>query len=124
MHFERIAIIGGQADAPDPRVQPVDGTSSAILRTPNGLPGLGTAPKTLVMGLEGTTGETCLVQLYAIDDGRRPGDAEAPFQFYVFSEPLLITVGELISGPALLGSVFYRITDAPAHDATLKLGYL
>ena len=117
MHFDKIAIVGGQADFPDPRVAPALVPPDAVKRSPNDVPGLGGQPTACQLALEGVTGQQVTVQLWAVDNG-----GEAP-QYYRHGAPLTVTVGELQRVGALPGNVYFQLTSAPASAAVFKVGY-
>lgn len=129
MQFEKIAIAGGQANTVDPRTTPADVPAALIKSTPPTLPNTDQPPTVVVLALEGTAAQTVTVQQWALDESVEVPFADSPSavnaarRFYSVGATFVVTVGALSYQRAVPGKVYYRLTSAPAADATLKIGY-
>jgi hypothetical protein len=122
MNFQAISIAAGATDMPDPRTNPADVPSTAILQTPATLTSTDEQPPVCCLTLEGTAGQDCDVQLFVLDEGTKttPGSR----RFYATSAaPVVVTVGAISRVPAFPGEVYYRVTGAPVAAAVLKVGF-
>lgn len=125
MRFDNtIAIVGGQADMPEPRALPGSVPESAIKGTPQTSTGTDEQPPTCILTLEGTAAQTATVQPFVLDEATAPeGALPAARRFYSAQASVVVTVGALTLIRAYPGRVYYRITSAPAADALLKIGF-
>lgn len=133
VRFERIKITGGQADSPDPRGAPavVASIPPELLKdTPTTITGTDKAPTVALVTLEGTAGQTVTVQPWVLDEPQGkpeqaddPKSGDAARKFYSFGNTVVVTVGAVSSIPICPGRIYYRLTAAPAADATLKIGF-
>lgn len=133
MKFDHtIAITGGQADTVDPRSAPQSVLERYIKQTPPTLPNTDQSPTVTALTLEGTASQTVTVQAYALDDtavqdaakqADNPRAVEAARRFYAVGATQVVTVGEISYVRSVPGSVYYRLTSAPAADAVLKIGF-
>ena len=137
-------LVGGAAADPSPRTAPEAVPDAKLGQIPETQPGNDTAPQTLLLTLEGTTGNTAVVQLWLQDEERQdtfeqgdiPGLGKADRRFYQFGDPITVTVGQLatptgtagaattVKFPCPYGRVYFQVTTSPAADAVLKAGWL
>jgi len=129
MQFEKIAITGGQASTVDPRTTPADVPANLIKTTPPTLNNTDQPPSVTVFALEGTAAQTVTCQMFALDESVEVPFADSPSavnaarRFYSVAASFVITVGALSYARALPGKIYYRLTAAPAADATLKISF-
>jgi hypothetical protein len=132
MRFETIAITGGQANTPDPRTNPGDVPAQLIKDTPTVLSNTDSPPTVAAITLEGTATQTVTVQMFALDEPATANQAMADDpsagasarRFYAaHAAGVVVTVGATTYFRAIPGKVYYRLTSAPAANATLKIGF-
>jgi hypothetical protein len=129
MKFETIAIVASQADQPDPRSTPATVPPGSVKETPKTLNNTDETPTVAVLALEGTAADTVHVQPYAIDETKGQAFADDPTAdnslrtFYAVAAAVTVTVGTLSYCRAVPGRIYWRITSAPSHAATLKIGF-
>jgi hypothetical protein len=132
MRFESIAITGGQADTVDPRTTPGAVPAALMKETPQALTGSDTPPTVAVLTLEGTATQTVDVEMYALDESAQvdaarfadnPVAGDASRQFYLIRAAVTVTVGVCSYVRTVPGKVYYRLVNAPAADARLKIGF-
>lgn len=130
MKFDAIQLTGGQV-LPDPRTTPGSVPLAAVRCTPATLTQTDNLSSVVVLALEGTAGQTAQIERYVqAETPQNLLQADSPKslltdrRFYkVPGGPLTITVGEVKEAPSYPGQVYYRVTTAPAANATLLIGY-
>ncbi len=140
----QIPIVGGAAADPSPRTDPVAVPDKLTGRIPDYVPSTDSAPRALMLALEGTAAQTATVQLWVCEEDARalqpfsdsPNDGKALRKWYQYGAALTVTVGsaQLVGGtagastavqlPCPTGLVYFQVTTKPAADATLKAGWL
>lgn len=129
MKFETIAITASQADQPDPRSTPGTVPQTSLKDTPTTLNNTDDTPTVAVLALEGTAADTVRVQPFALDETKGQPFADDPTvgndarTFYAVAAAVTVTVGTLSYCRAIPGKIYWRITNAPTHAATLKIGF-
>jgi hypothetical protein len=100
-----------------------------IKESPQTILGTDKNPSSVLLTLEGTAAQTVTVQQFALDEivdkkfEDDPQAGAAARRFYAFGAVQVVTVGTMVALTALPGKVYYRLTVAPAADATLKIGF-
>jgi len=141
----QIPSTGGAAADPDPRTSPEQVPDRNVGDVPATMLGTDQSPQTLVVALEGTTGQSATIQLWTIEDPVNtqiiadPKAEKAARRYYSVGEPLTLSVGDALtfigeqgSGanvliakvPCPIGRVYLQVTTRPAADATIKVGWL
>ncbi len=131
MKFDTISLAAAASDMPDPRTNPADVPFVAIKPTPQTLTNTDETPTTVVLALEGTTGQSATVTLYVLDEPssdvfaapENPHSGDAARRFYQASAATSISVGSVTLLRALPGKIYYRVTGAPAAASVLKIGF-
>jgi hypothetical protein len=127
MKLERIQIVGGQSDSPDPRSAPGAVPASAIKQS-RSLPLSDNPPGLAVLMLEGTAAQTVDVQLFLLEEPDNSDAFVAPDLaarlFYSLGAAVTVTVGAAAFTRVVPGPVYYRLTNAPAANAVLKIGFV
>lgn len=132
MRFETIKITGGQADTVDPRTTPGSVPPTHIKDVPGSLSNSDWPPSKVVLALEGTAAQAVTVQQYLLDESSQvkvanaddPKALDAARLFYPFGAAQVVTVPTAVAIATVPGGkVYFRLTAAPAADATLKIGF-
>lgn len=133
MHFFRRMPIAAAGVDVDPRATPATVRDDRLFEIPDTLRGSDGEVKRLLLALEGTAGQSATLEVYALDEATGPQrTADSPTagkdarRFYrADTAGIVVPVGSLRQFTENLpskGTVYLRVTVAPAAAATLKVG--
>ncbi len=128
MKFQDIAVTGGGADDADPRTTPAAPVDDQILMVPPTLENSDAPPSRMLLALEGTSGHTVTVTVYALAETSVGVFQEQPDKatrrWYQHGTAVTVTVGAIaVAVPCIPGKIYLRLTSKPVANATLRVAF-